>query len=260
MSTILKALKQSEARRRRAGPLPAGETSLKPSAAPARRRLQWLAALLLLGAGAGTGWYLAGGADEKPATRRETRIAQASLPERRPSAARERAETAPSDRAKPAGKTTGNVDPGSGPGKEEKKPAPPMPAARKVSAPRGAEPQSTPEASAGPETATPDDGKPVRNRPAADNEGSQTEAEPAPGKYVLLPRWRDLPQSRRQALSPLTLNAHVYAPDPADRFVLINLSRFGEGDQVRPGLRVAAIYPGGVVLDDGQGEFVIPRP
>jgi len=257
VSTILKALKQSEARRRRAGPLPAQDDGPGTPLPRGRRRLQWFAALSLVALGAALGWYLAGSRGGAGTPPRETRIAQASLPERGPPDAGDAARGAQPDSAHTAESATVSADesaeaPATGEG--------PAAAAGKPFGESGEPAGSSPEPAENPKPGEPEAGGPAPEQPAAKGEAPQAQAEPALGKYALLPRWRDLPEARRQALSPLTLNAHVFAPEPSGRFVLINLSRYGEGDQVRPGLRVEAIFPGGVVLEDGQGQFVIPRP
>lgn len=79
-------------------------------------------------------------------------------------------------------------------------------------------------------------------------------------KYALLPRYRGLSQARRDALPALTLNVLMYADDPSRRFVLINLERYAEGDWVSDELQVVEIISGGVVLQDADGQFVLPRP
>ena len=51
----------------------------------------------------------------------------------------------------------------------------------------------------------------------------------------------------------------VFASDPADRFVLINGQRFGEGDSVQSGLMVKEIRREGVVFSYRLYQFLVER-
>jgi len=62
---------------------------------------------------------------------------------------------------------------------------------------------------------------------------------------------RDLPE--------LHLDIHVYNPDPADRFVFINMAKLREGSQLAEGPVVAEITPDGVVLGHQGQLFLLPR-
>lgn len=241
MSTILKALKRSEATRPRDAALPLGRV---PDGAGARRRGPrwglWISLTVILAAAGLAGWLLGNWPGDREQPRGwGSHIAEVSLPER----------AAPAD----------DVAPDDGPGK---------------SSPGQAPASNAPEADSVPASdgAAPDGGGGSESAPAAESAADGASSPPVPAdpvapeprpeldQFALLPRLRDLPPARRDQLPALTLNAHVYAPEPAQRFVLINLSRYGEGDRVAPGLTVAAIYPGGVVLEDDQGRFVLSRP
>lgn len=246
MSTILKALKRSEASRPRESHLPLGDV---PDRGAVRHRWSgpWLAGTMLVLVAVGAGcWMLwprtpvdASGGQEGL-----RRIAEVSLPARRqaatapaptPAKSGPESDTATRDRAEPeappSGEAPAEADGGvSGDGSSRDRPEP---------------------GEAG-------------NTPAeADGENREREPELARqelGPYALLPRLEDLEPGRRRELPALDLNVHVHAARPGQRFVMINLSRYREGDRVAPGLTVAAIFPGGVVLQDGQGRFVLPRP
>ena len=60
-------------------------------------------------------------------------------------------------------------------------------------------------------------------------------------------------------LPALHLDLHVYAQNPKDRFVMINMHRLGEGDSLPDGVRVEAIRPDGVVLSYRGTQFLLPR-
>lgn len=63
-----------------------------------------------------------------------------------------------------------------------------------------------------------------------------------------LPLLRDMPDEFRRAVPPVHLDVHVYADDPADRFVLVGLKRYHEGDRMQSGIRLEKITPDGMVL------------
>lgn len=110
-----------------------------------------------------------------------------------------------------------------------------------------------------PETAAPDKTQtpaPVFKEP----EPAATPEEEELPQYALLTRYRHLPRERREALPPLTLNVLIYAEDPARRFVMINLNRYTAGDAIVDGLKVVEIAPAGVVLEGSEGRFLLPRP
>lgn len=251
MSTILKALKRSEASRPREASLPLGQV---PDSGTARHRKTglWLAGVLVVVAGGlAAAWWMnqrppAETGDVRPGLRD---IAEVSLPTRSSGPSGEEPGSRPSDRQAPSdpGSNAAETEASSrgseatgGESTEERRPVPEG-ATRPGEA--GSEEASTP--SGGPE--------------AAPNKASAP-PEPRLEQFALLPRIEDLPLERREGLPRLALNAHVHAKEPGKRFVLINLSRYGEGDRVAPGLTVASIFPGGVVLQDGQGRFVLPRP
>jgi len=51
------------------------------------------------------------------------------------------------------------------------------------------------------------------------------------------------------ALPELRLSLHVYDPMPANRYVLLNGTRLGEGEFTRDGVKVVQITPAGAVLE-----------
>ena len=61
------------------------------------------------------------------------------------------------------------------------------------------------------------------------------------------------------ALAPLHLDVHVYAADPAARFVFINAHKYIEGQALREGPRVVRIRRDGVVLEYHGKRFLLPR-
>jgi hypothetical protein len=63
-----------------------------------------------------------------------------------------------------------------------------------------------------------------------------------------------LPADLRKALPPLQLSMHMWDPDPAKRFVILDGDRHVEGDSVGP-MRIRRIDAAGVLFD-WQGRAV----
>ena len=75
-----------------------------------------------------------------------------------------------------------------------------------------------------------------------------------------VPLLRDLPADFRAAVPPLSLDVHVYAPSATSRFVLINMKKYHEGEQLAEGPRIEEITEEGVVLSYQGQQFRIARP
>lgn len=246
MSTILKALKRSEASRPRDSSLPLGQVPDRPTV----RRRRWvrsLAATLLVLAAVGAAcwmWWPRTPVDASGGQDNLRRIAEVSLPAPRPATPEPESDAVAPDRARPEPPPTGETPTSANDGAS-------------VDA-RDAGPEEPPEpGESGNQSARPGGGS-REPEPGRDREPEVARQELDP--YALLPRFEDLEPGRRRELPALDLNVHVHAAEPKQRFVMINLARYREGDRVAPGLTVAAIFPGGVVLEDGQGRFVLPRP
>jgi general secretion pathway protein B len=75
-----------------------------------------------------------------------------------------------------------------------------------------------------------------------------------------VPLLRDLPPDLRAAVPPMSLDVHVYAPTATDRFVLINMKKYHENEQLAEGPRIEEITEEGVVLSYQGQMFRIARP
>ena len=62
-----------------------------------------------------------------------------------------------------------------------------------------------------------------------------------------------------KALPDLHLDIHVYSEKPADRFVLVNMRKYTEGQTLSEGPAVERITPEGVVLNNHGLRFLLPR-
>ena len=60
-------------------------------------------------------------------------------------------------------------------------------------------------------------------------------------------------------LPELHLDIHVYAEEPAERFVFVNMNKHREGSRLDEGPVVSEITPEGVVLEHQGRRFLLPR-
>jgi general secretion pathway protein B len=60
-------------------------------------------------------------------------------------------------------------------------------------------------------------------------------------------------------LPALHLDIHVFADDPAERFVFINMTKYRENSQLDEGPVVTEITTDGVILEHQGRTFLLPR-
>jgi general secretion pathway protein B len=75
----------------------------------------------------------------------------------------------------------------------------------------------------------------------------------------VLPSINELNLSGPQTLPELHLDVHVYATNPAERFVYINMHKYHEGAVLQEGPTVEHIRRDGVVLNFQGLRFILPR-
>ena len=82
---------------------------------------------------------------------------------------------------------------------------------------------------------------------------------PAPVQYTEnLPVWPQVPTGIFEQLhGNLRLDVHVFSEKPRDRFVLINLQKYHEGEQLQEEPVVDAITAEGVVLSMQGQQFLL---
>lgn len=80
---------------------------------------------------------------------------------------------------------------------------------------------------------------------------------PSPPSSDPLLQLSDLSAEERKSLPPLKLSMHLWNPDPAKRFAILDGTRVGEGDRVGDAV-VAAITRDGVVLDWNGRRLRVP--
>lgn len=87
----------------------------------------------------------------------------------------------------------------------------------------------------------------------------------SPGSHVRRTSAAGVPLYQDAAVTPgtqipqLHLDFHMYAPQPQDRFVMINMHKLREGESLPEGVHVNAITPEGVVLSYNGQTFMLPR-
>jgi general secretion pathway protein B len=59
----------------------------------------------------------------------------------------------------------------------------------------------------------------------------------------------------RRVKGQLVLNVHVYSEYPADRFVLLNMKKYREGQEIAEGADLEEITREGVILAVPEGRF-----
>ncbi len=93
----------------------------------------------------------------------------------------------------------------------------------------------------------------TRDRPKA-----SVAAVPSPKPKVTLPSIHDLPEDIQSALGPLEINVHMYAQNPSERRVFLNMKSYREGDTIgESGFRLSEITPYGVIIDYGKGKAAL---
>jgi general secretion pathway protein B len=64
----------------------------------------------------------------------------------------------------------------------------------------------------------------------------------------------------RKDIPQFNLSMHVFAADPAARFIVVDGERKAEGDTVKEGLVLREVRTDGIVLEFRGQRFFYPRP
>ena len=83
---------------------------------------------------------------------------------------------------------------------------------------------------------------------------------PPPIDLNSLSTFQQLRAAGTLALPDLHVDLHVYGDQPANRFVVINMSRYKEGATLAEGPRVLEIMSSGIVLEHRGTRFFLPSP
>ena len=74
-----------------------------------------------------------------------------------------------------------------------------------------------------------------------------------------LPSWYELPQEFRNRLDLPRLDLHVYSDEPRDRFILVNLKKYREGERLESGLVLEEVLPDGMVMSYQGERFLVEK-
>ncbi|BCO32739.1 hypothetical protein TspCOW1_28420 [Thiohalobacter sp. COW1] len=235
MSYILEALKKSE-QERQLGAVPRPEAGIAMGRRPARPWWPWLLSGVLLVNAAILLWLVLRPQTPVPLSQQETTGSRAA-------ASASAAAAQPDEAAEPAAARSR------------------MPLPTAAAAVSALPPQSPPPAV---ESVAP---APVA--PAQPSRGSvrwmappepEAPAQPAEAVPPQAPRWDELSAAEKNGLIRPRLDVHVYAESPAQRFVLIDLKRYREGEQLAGGGRLEAITPEGVIIEARGTRYRVDRP
>jgi general secretion pathway protein B len=75
-----------------------------------------------------------------------------------------------------------------------------------------------------------------------------------------VPQYYELAYAVRKDIPQFNLSMHVFAPDPAARFIVVDGERKVEGDAVKEGLVLREVRTDGIILEFRGQRFFYPRP
>lgn len=96
-------------------------------------------------------------------------------------------------------------------------------------------------------------------RPVRRSDPVLSDADAGGETQEVLPSISEISLTGAQALPELHLDVHVYATQPAERFVYINMRKYHEGGALQEGPTVERIRRDGVVLNYQGLRFILPR-
>jgi general secretion pathway protein B len=229
MSLILEALRKSEAERRR-GQAPSLSAELPPLALQRHIRIpRWIWIAMATALAVLAVWWLPG---PRPPT--VAGPSSDSVSKTQAGTATARSDAMPSTRS---------IDEAFP--RVERIVAPTAPAPGVASAP--ADPP-TPEETPAPASAAPP-GPPVSSLPLSLPPTAAPDARPAPSPAnASTPTVAELPAAERRQLPAMKLSMHMWNEQPAQRFVILDGIRYGEGDRIGAAV-ITGIDTGGIVLE-----------
>ncbi len=87
----------------------------------------------------------------------------------------------------------------------------------------------------------------------------RTDAMAAAEDISRLPSWYELPQEFRNRLDLPRLDLHAYSEEPQNRFILVNLKKYREGERLESGLVLEEILPDGMVMSYRGERFLVEK-
>jgi len=131
--------------------------------------------------------------------------------------------------------------------------APPVSLPAPAGSPPAAAPVLRPTAAGAVEN--PDDYAPAAEPAAAPLLGNRVRRDTVDG----VPLYQDVAATPGARIPQLRLDLHVFAPQPQERFVMINMHKLREGDSLPEGVHVDSITPEGAVLSYSGSRFLLTR-
>ncbi|EIC31603.1 MULTISPECIES: general secretion pathway protein GspB [Methylomicrobium] len=92
----------------------------------------------------------------------------------------------------------------------------------------------------------------------SDTEKGKSDASP-PGRQAI-PLFKDLPYNFRNSVPKMAINVFMYADNPADRFVILNMTKYKAGQTTKDAVEIREIRPDGIIASYGGKVFRIERP
>jgi general secretion pathway protein B len=87
----------------------------------------------------------------------------------------------------------------------------------------------------------------------------KSDASPAAGRQDI-PLFKDLPYNFRSSVPKMAINVFMYTDNPADRFVILNMTKYKAGQTTKDAIEIREIRPDGVIASYGGKVFRIERP
>ena len=100
---------------------------------------------------------------------------------------------------------------------------------------------------------------PAPSMPPEPKSAARTEAGPSQKDTSQLRSWYELPPETRSRLDLPRLDIHVYSEDPKDRFILVKLKKYREGERLDSGLLLEEILPDGMVMSYQGERFLVEK-
>jgi general secretion pathway protein B len=95
--------------------------------------------------------------------------------------------------------------------------------------------------------------------PSEEVPDGRMEARAAAQDAAQLPSWYELPQEFRNQLDVPHPDLHVYSEEPQNRFILVNLKKYREGETLDSGLVLEEILPDGMVMSYRGERFTVEK-
>jgi len=100
---------------------------------------------------------------------------------------------------------------------------------------------------------------PERVSPPAVESATPTEPLASAASSADLQTWYELPAEIRNSLTLPRLDLHVYSEEPQNRFIMVSLRKFREGERLESGMLLEEILPDGMVMSYRGERFLVEK-